>query len=79
MANEPVNLSARESGAGFCAMLRTKFSYFRAPGGARLIDPASATACYTCMRTQRPFGPDDRAAGADSCRGADRACFVPED
>ncbi|MBE3603433.1 hypothetical protein IMX07_07335 [bacterium] len=79
MANEPVNLSARESGAGFCAMLRTKFSYFRAPGGARLIDPASATACYTCMRTQRPFGPDDRPAGADSCRGADRACFVTED
>jgi hypothetical protein len=79
MANEPVNLSARESGAGFCAMLRTKFSYFRAPGGARLIDPASATACYTCMRTQRPFGPDDRPAGADFCCGADRTCFVPED
>ncbi len=64
--------------AEFCAMLRAKFSYFRAPGGARLIDPASATACYSCLRTQRPFGPDDRPADADACR-RDRACFVAGD
>ena len=49
---------AQISGANFCRLLRTKFSYFRAPGGERLIDPDSTTACYTCLLTQRPVGPD---------------------
>ena len=65
------------SSAGFCRLLRTKFSYFRAPGGDRLIDPDSATACYTCLRTQRPVGPDGMPVRADTC-GADRDCFLPE-
>lgn len=78
MAREPIIPTSAAPAAQFCALLRTKFSYFRAPGGARLIDPASATACYSCLRTQRPFGPDDRPADAASC-GLARSCFVAED
>lgn len=61
----------------FCRLLRTKFSYFRAPGGERLIDPDSTTACYTCLLTQRPIGPDGMPVNARTC-GADRDCFSPE-
>ena len=48
---------AQIASANLCRLLRTKFSYFRAPGGDRLIDPESTTACYTCLLTQRPVGP----------------------
>jgi hypothetical protein len=68
---------AQISSANFCRLLRTKFSYFRAPGGDRLIDPDSTTACYTCLLTQRPVGPDGMPVRADTC-GADRDCFSPE-
>jgi hypothetical protein len=68
---------AKISSANFCGLLRTKFSYFRAPGGERLIDPDSTTACYTCLLTQRPVGPDEMPVHADTC-GADRDCFSPE-
>ena len=68
---------AQISSANFCRLLRTKFSYFRAPGGERLIDPDSTTACYTCLLTQRPVGPDGMPVNAATC-GADRDCFSPE-
>jgi hypothetical protein len=58
----------------FCGMLRTKTAYCRSPDGERLIDPESSTACYTCVLTQRPFGPDGLPANARSC-GPDRGCF----
>ena len=61
----------------YCAMLRTKSGYFRSPDGERLIDPDSSTACYTCVLTQRPVGPDAMPVNADSC-GPDRGCFRAE-
>jgi hypothetical protein len=61
----------------FCAMLRSKMGYFRSPTGERLIDSDSSTACYTCLLTQRPVGPDGMPANADYC-GSDRACFKTE-
>ena len=68
---------AQISSADFCRLLRTKFSYFRAPGGDRLIDPDSTTACYTCLLTQRPVGPDGMPVHAATC-GAGRDCFSSE-
>lgn len=62
---------------GFCAMLREKNGYFRSPTGDRLIDPASSTACYTCLLTQRPFGPDAMPVNAEYCAPT-RGCFQPE-
>jgi hypothetical protein len=65
-----------ESKRQFCLYLRTKTAYFRTPDGERMFDPESSTACYTCLKTQRPFGPDARPAHADSCgTSADRNCF----
>jgi hypothetical protein len=58
----------------FCLMLRTKTGYFRSLQGDRLIDTDDTTACYNCLLTQRPFGPDGMPANAAFCR-ADRACF----
>jgi hypothetical protein len=68
---------AQIASANLCRLLRTKFSYFRAPGGDRLIDRESTTACYTCLLTQRPVGPDSMPVHADSC-GRDRECFSRE-
>ncbi len=62
----------------FCVMLRTKTGYFRSLEGERVIDADSTTACYNCLMTQRPFGPDGMPADPAFCRG-DRACFKPED
>ncbi|HVC43992.1 MAG TPA: hypothetical protein VND20_04190 [Candidatus Binataceae bacterium] len=67
-----------KAGNDYCTMLRTKFSYFRAPGGVRLIDPESTTACYTCLLTQSPVGPDDLPVHASIC-GRNRACFTRAD
>jgi hypothetical protein len=65
-----------ESTPQFCLYLRTKTAYFRTPDGERMFDPESSTACYTCLKTQRPFGPDARPADADSCvTSVDRNCF----
>jgi hypothetical protein len=61
----------------FCAMLRTKNGYFRSSMGERLIDARSSTACYNCLLTQRPYGPDGMPANADYC-GPQRSCFKPE-
>ena len=61
----------------FCGMLRTKTGYWCSPQGERLIDPESSTACYTCVLTQRPYGPDGLPANARSC-GPDRGCFKPD-
>lgn len=61
----------------YCLMLRTKMGYFRSSSGDRLIDPESTTACFNCLITQRPFGPDGMPANADYC-SSDRACFRPE-
>jgi hypothetical protein len=58
----------------FCAMLRTKSAYWRAADGMRLFDPESSTACYTCVLTQRPAGPDGLPADVHNC-SPDRACF----
>ncbi len=62
---------------GFCALLRTKTAYFRSHDGERLFNPESTTACYNCLVTQRPFGPDGMPVNAEWCR-ADRVCFKPE-
>jgi hypothetical protein len=61
----------------FCLMLRTKSGYFRSAVGERMIDPDNTTACYTCLITQRPFGPDGMPADPESCTST-RACFKPE-
>ncbi len=61
----------------YCALLRTKTGYYRSPDGERLIDPDSSTACYNCLLTQRPVGPEGMPVDARSC-GEDRACFREE-
>jgi hypothetical protein len=61
----------------FCALLRTKNGYFRSPAGERLIDQSSSTACYHCVLTQRPYGPDGMPVNAVEC-GAGRGCFISE-
>ncbi|HUY25959.1 MAG TPA: hypothetical protein VMV27_00950 [Candidatus Binataceae bacterium] len=61
----------------FCGLLRTKTAYYRTPDGERRFDPDSTTACYTCLLTQRPFGPDGEPADADSC-GENRGCYEEE-
>jgi hypothetical protein len=58
-------------------MLRTKSGYFRSPDGERSIDADDATACYNCLLTQRPFGPDGMPVDPAYCGDA-RACFRPE-
>jgi hypothetical protein len=55
-------------------MLRTKTGYVRSADGARMIDPESATACYVCLLTQRPFGLDGMPANTQYC-GSSRDCF----
>jgi hypothetical protein len=62
----------------YCALLRTKTGYFRSAAGVRLIDRESTTACYTCLLTQRPYGPDGMPVTADSC-GAERGCYQREE
>ena len=62
----------------FCLYLRTKSAYFRTPEGARIFEPESSTACYTCLKTQRPYGPDGMPADANSC-GDGRGCFDAEE
>jgi hypothetical protein len=61
----------------FCLYLRTKTAYFRTPDGERIFEPESSTACYTCLKTQRPYGPDGMPADAQSC-GPSRGCFDEE-
>jgi hypothetical protein len=61
----------------FCLMLRTKAGYFRSLEGNRLIDIDDSAACYTCLLTQRPFGPDGMPAEPAVCDNT-RACFRPE-
>ena len=61
----------------FCALLRTKTAYYRNPDGERMFDPDSSTACYTCLKTQRPVGPDGQPVDAHSCSAA-RGCFEEE-
>lgn len=63
--------------ARFCAHLRTKTAYYRTPDGERIFKPDDSTACYTCLKTQRPVGPDGRPADAQSC-GTERGCFEQE-
>ncbi len=62
----------------FCLYLRTKSAYFRTPEGERVFEPESSTACYTCLKTQRPYGPDGMPADAGSC-GEERGCFDRDD
>jgi len=61
----------------FCGLLRTKTAYYRTPDGVRMFDPDSTTACYTCLNTQRPYGPDGEPADTDSC-GPSRGCYEEE-
>jgi hypothetical protein len=61
----------------YCRLLRTKTAYYRTPTGERIFEPDSTTACYTCLKTQRPVGPDAMPSDADSC-GAERGCFEEE-
>ncbi|MGZ6195693.1 MAG: hypothetical protein ACXWML_10735 [Candidatus Binataceae bacterium] len=61
----------------FCLYLRTKSGYFRSPEGRRLIDPDSSTACYRCLLTQSPVGPDGLPCDARQCTDS-RSCFKEE-
>lgn len=61
----------------YCLYLRTKTGYLRSIEGERLIDPESPTACYTCLKTQYPWGPDGVPAHPDGC-DRDRGCFEEE-
>ena len=61
----------------FCLYLRTKNGYFRSPEGRRMIHPDSSTACYRCLLTQRPVGPDGMPCDAQQC-SEDRSCFKEE-
>ncbi len=60
-----------------CGLLRTKTAYYRTPDGERMFDLDSTTACYTCLVTQQPIGPDGEPVDAGRC-GADRGCFEEE-
>ncbi len=42
-----------------------------------MFDSESSTACYTCLKTQRPVGPDGMPVDAHLC-GAERGCFEEE-
>lgn len=68
---------ATGSARRFCLHLRTKSAYFRSVDGERIFEPESSTACYRCLKTQQPVGPDGSPAHANAC-GEDRACFEPE-
>jgi len=61
----------------FCKLLRTKTAYYRNPDGERMFDSESSTACYMCLKTQRPVGPDGMPVDADSC-SVGRGCFERE-
>jgi len=61
----------------YCGWLRTKSAYLRSPTGERIFEAQSSTACYWCLKTQRPVGPDAMPADAESC-GDDRGCFEDE-
>ena len=61
----------------FCALLRTKTAYYRTPDGDRIFKPDDSAACYTCLKTQRPVGPDGRPVDAESC-GDGRGCYQQE-
>ena len=67
----------RSDQGNLCIMLRTKAAYFRSLEGERLIDNDDSTACYTCLLTQRPFGPDEMPVDPGDCVNT-RACFRPE-
>jgi hypothetical protein len=60
-----------------CGLLRTKTAYYRTPDGERMFHRDSTTACYTCLLTQRPYGPDGMTAHAQSC-GEARGCYEEE-
>ncbi len=61
-----------------CLYLRTKSAYFRDAEGERIFEPGNSTACYMCLRTLRPVGPDGMPADAESCRTLERGCFQEE-
>jgi|YelNatPaOPRAMG01_1025707.scaffolds.fasta_scaffold02343_3 hypothetical protein len=61
-----------------CLYLRTKSAYFRNSAGERIFEPANSTACYTCLKTLRPVGPDGMPADAESCHAQGRGCFQEE-
>ena len=61
----------------YCGFLRTKNAYFRDERGERMFNLDSTTACYMCLKTQRPVGPDGDPVDAESC-GEERGCFEEE-
>jgi hypothetical protein len=68
---------AAGSARSFCLHLRTKSAYFRTASGERMFEVESSTACYKCLKTLRPVGPDGMPADARECV-AHRVCFEPE-
>lgn len=60
-----------------CGLLRTKTAYYRDATGERIFELDSTTACYSCLVTQRPYGPDGMPANPVSC-GAERGCYEEE-
>ncbi len=65
---------AQPNQTAHCLYLRTKSAYFRTASGERIFDESS-TACYTCLKTLRPVGPDGMPADAQACHGRERGCF----
>lgn len=50
-----------------CARLRTKMMYVAGRNAAPL-DGTSTTACYWCLDTMSPVGPDDAPVRPEACR-----------
>jgi hypothetical protein len=59
-----------------CVWLRTKAAYLPLPESGAVENPYD-TAVWWCLRTAAAFGPDDHAAGADTCGGPGRPCYEP--
>ena len=62
----------------FCALLRTKTAYYRTPDGERIFKPDDSAACYTCLKTQRPVGPDGRTRYDSYCFSTITSRNAPE-
>lgn len=59
-----------------CVWLRTKAAYFPLPQAGD-HENTVPTACWWCLQTREPLGPDGSTAGPGDCDAPGRACYVP--
>ncbi len=59
---------------GVCGWLRARGAYGEPLPATPWEAGTSGVDAYWCLRTQEPFGPDDRVAHAAACRRG-RGCF----